>query len=210
MQGAWVWLWSGTKYLPAVWGGQKKSLILSLSQGWKARCSSPITHHLPIQNGNKSLRTGQFSTSWNHPIEYFSIFLSKNKKLLLAYRFGVLLLCFQKKTTKTKAADPRGPGFKARNPSSSLAESELQLQAGHFTMSFFFPLPASINCTLVKWQNVNHLVTKWAPAAIVREWWCWRKRKQRNEVSCQKSTVQRVIWENMTTLQRQGVIMASQ
>lgn len=69
---------------------------------------------------------------------------------------------------------------------------------------------ASANCTLVKWQNVNHLVGKWAPAAIVREWRCRRKGKWLNEVSCQKSTVQRVIWENMTTLQRQGVIMASQ
>lgn len=75
-----------------------------------------------------------------------------------------------------------------------------------YTEHFF---SASANCTLVKWQNVNHL-GKWAPAAIVREWRCQRKGKRLNEVSCQKSTVQRVIWENMTTLQRQGVIMASQ
>lgn len=57
-------------------------------------------------------------------------------------------------------------------------------------MSTFF---CFANCTLAKWQNVNHLAGKWAPAAIVKEWQCRRKGKRLNEVSCQKSTVQRVI-----------------
>lgn len=74
---------------------------------------------------------------------------------------------------------------------SSPYRAELQSQLSYFTMSTLFS--ASANCTLAKWQNVNHLAGKWAPAAIVREWQCRRKGKRLNEVSCQKSTVQRVI-----------------
>ena len=198
-----------------MWGGQKKkSLILSLSQrisGLKCKVLKSYHSSLTYSKWEQISRNWSIFYQLKSPdYEYFSIFLSKNKKRLLAYRFGVLLLCFQKKTSKTKPADPRGPGFKARNHSSSPGRVWVTTSSRPLYNELFFSLPASINCTPVKWQNVNHLVTKWAPAAIVREWWCWRKRKQGNEVSCQKSTVQRVIWENMTTLQRQGVIMASQ
>lgn len=112
-----------------------------------------------------------------------------------------------KNISKTNAAVPRGPHFRACDPSGSLCS--LSYNCKHVTLQSASFLPASTNCTLIKWQNVNRLVTKWAPAAIVRGRWCWRKGKQPNEVSCQKSTVQRVIWENMTTSQRQGVITAS-
>lgn len=102
---------------------KKKSLILSLSQrisGLKCKVLKSYHSSLTYSKWEQISRNWSIFYQLKSPdYEYFSIFLSKNKKRLLAYRFGVLLLCFQKKTSKTKAADPRGPGFKARNHSSS-------------------------------------------------------------------------------------------
>lgn len=60
-----------------------------------------------------------------------------------------------------------------------------------FTMTTF---SASITCTLAKWPKHKSLSRKMGTS-----WSCVRKRKakgkRRNEVSCQKSSVQRAIWE---------------
>lgn len=54
---------------------------------------------------------------------------------------------------------------------------EPRCNLGHAALHQALFFSAQANCTPLKWQNVNHLGGKWAPAAIVREWRCQRKGK---------------------------------
>lgn len=105
---------------------------------------------------------------------------------------------FGRKPPRWRLQLPEAQASKPLTPA-SLWQSELQLQARMplYNELFFFLLPASTNCALVKWQNVNHLVTKWAPAAIVRGWWC---RRESNHTKCHVRNQRCNVWFEKTWL----------
>lgn len=99
-----------------------------------------------------------------------------------------------------QAAEPVTPAWLPWQP-------ELQLQA---RLRNVVPTPPPQLIALCKVAKCESLSKEMGTSCYCERLEMLKKGEQPNEVSCQKSTVQRVIWENMTTLERQGVIMASQ